>query len=309
MTRFMLNTTVVVTLTLMVSACGRTGPGNPVGPDPNPTPASAPSLTTVLSGEAIAGAAVEVVDKPELNGVTNREGWYLIEGVKTTTFKVKYERNGYLMLIMEYRDVRLGSEHTGDVKMTPRVIPPGPILVPWSQLPPISNEAKDYIVKNNLTGNWYSNGAVTRWNTFPIKVYADPYFTVQDVADATNIWTRASNGKITFRLVSTRDEADMTLNSPPRAVFSNQFCAANWVEAVVSNVITKASHHFRKSEGCKDESRIDLAQNIGFILGLDGFTAEGTDLMSRLNPIWNVSPLLSEIVNWLYSVEPGTRPE
>ena len=56
------------------------------------------------------------------------------------------------------------------------------------------------------------------------------------------------------------------------------------------------------------DHRIGLAHGLGHILGFLGHTPDGYDLMGSPRSIWSVSPLLEEVMNWLYSVPPGVRP-
>lgn len=184
--------------------------------------------------------------------------------------------------------------------------------VSWGDLPSISPQAKNYIIKSNFQNPDFGNGATTRWVRMPIPVYADPYWNRQNLADALNIWERAANSKLSFRIVETREEAStygIVFNNPPRRPLPDRRCDAVFIDQVVNNVLLRVTDEARTVSGCYDWSRVEIARATGFAIGLDYTHEDSPDVMNPKRPVWNVSPLLSESVTWLYSVEPGMRPE
>jgi len=182
-----------------------------------------------------------------------------------------------------------------------------PAGTPWSQLPPLSQAAKDFIVAFNID----KYGAVTRWTDSSISVYADPGFPRQSVVDATQLWTSTSGGKLVFTITDNQASARIVLtfsnNLPPEAICGVEGPS---MTSISNFVITSGHGEYRNTQACAggDQWKVGLAHGIGHILGLGGHTAPSTDLMSSAGPFWQMSSLLSEIINWLYSVPPGTRP-
>jgi hypothetical protein len=207
----------------------------------------------------------------------------------------------------------IGPSPTPDPSSSPS---PGSTGTPWSELPPLSAEAKDFIVQYNLNA-WYGHGAVTRWDGSPITVYADPGFRPEDLVAAVDFWQEATSGKVTFRIVTSAAEAaivlDMQWPPPSGESVSEQSCGVEDAGRLNGNVIVSGFGHYafgtKPSCGPREGNhRMGLAHGIGHILGLGWHTNGGMDIMDGSRPTWNVSPLLSEIINWLYSVSPGTRP-
>ena len=191
----------------------------------------------------------------------------------------------------------------------------------WSDLPPLSEEAKNFIIQNNIQWVYPGGdaGAVKRWDSFPIPIYASPDFRAQDLVSAVNLWQSASNGKITFQIVSSSAEAKIVLDTQwPPPDFGNPSAGACGVGAprmAKGNAIIFGLGHYAfkvKGDLCdvNVNKSIDLAHEIGHIvLSTHGHTPSGTDVMSSPSFIWKMSPFLSEVTNWLYSVPPGTRPK
>ena len=87
-------------------------------------------------------------------------------------------------------------------------------VTPWSELPPISEEAKVYLKYTNI--DFYS-GVVTRWtNDEPPLVYA-PHVSEQDQADAVAMLDSITGGGITVRFVYSEAEANVVVRDqwPP----------------------------------------------------------------------------------------------
>ncbi|HEV8601747.1 MAG TPA: Ig-like domain-containing protein [Patescibacteria group bacterium] len=186
---------------------------------------------------------------------------------------------------------------------------------PWSQLPPLSQAAKDFIVAHNLNLVFQGSevGAVKRWNSFPIPIWADSNF--RYLQDAINFWQTTTGGKVTFRIVANAAEANIVLDTqwPPPANEGGGLdaCAGGNARTLVANVAISGSGHFgfmvRPDCNSEDFVRNSTAHEIGHILLLGGHTPT-PDLMDPRASSWQASPLLVEVINWLYSVPPGTRP-
>ena len=179
---------------------------------------------------------------------------------------------------------------------------------PWSQLPPISLAAKDYLIKYNI--EMYRG--VTRWTNFPIRIWADPGFRRQDLIDAIDLWQTATSGRVTFAIVDAAAGADIVFTFDSSIDQIPGRCGEEGPTSIQNNVITGGRGRYATSARpeCSPNGawRTGLAHGIGHILGLIGHTASNTDVMSSPLVPFNMSPLLSEIVNWLYSVPAGTKP-
>ena len=190
--------------------------------------------------------------------------------------------------------------------------------VPWSRLPPLSSEGRSFITSSNL--DWGSGGgaagAVKRWNSFPISIRADRNISSDEVEEAVNFWQSITNGKIRFRVVPFSADASIVLSlqwPPPNNIMvSERTCAVGGPGTISNNVIVSGAAYFDPVKANCGLGAAVLAHEIGHVLGLLGHTASETDVMSaNVSPASGVrgSPLLSEVINWLYSVEPGTRPQ
>lgn len=197
-----------------------------------------------------------------------------------------------------------------------RITVAGALTVPWSRLPPLSTEGRSFVTSSNL--NWTPGGgafgAVKRWNNFPISIRADRSVSSDELEKAVDFWQSVTNGKIRFRVVSFSADADIVFSlqwpPPDNIMVSERTCAVGWPRTVLNNVIVSGAVYIDSVKAnCSIESGI-LAHEIGHALGLLGHTAPETDVMSPNLPLpLRASPLLTEVINWLYSVEPGTRPQ
>jgi len=187
-------------------------------------------------------------------------------------------------------------------------------VTPWSSLPPISDAAKNLVVNYNLNLVYRGAdvGAVKRWASgASIRVYADPAFRPQDVVTAINTWQAVLAGKITFVIVGDATSADVVFTFDS-SITDPGVCGLEGADNLVGNVITHGSGRYATRPGCVSSSNdwsLGLTHGLGHILWIGGHTAPGTDIMSSSNPIFVMSPLLSESTNWVYSVPPGTKPQ
>ena len=323
-TRFALKTAVVLALALSVSACDRNTPPL-VGPDPivdpipppeppPPEPPAGPTLASVqvsvpksiiFLGKSVQATAVAKYDDETEKDVTLLSVWsssnQVVATVSGTGLVTAGSSAGAASIKAEFQG------KIGEVVVTMTKD------VPWSELPPISVEAKNYIVRANFHNPDFNTGAVTRWVNMPIPVYADPDISRQTLVDALNLWERAANGRLSFRIVDTREQAStygIVFNNPPRRPIPDGRCDTVYIDSVHDNVITRVTREKKFSSGCYDSDRRHIARALGFAIGLDYTPGGSGDVMNGgEDAVWYMSPLLSESVSWLYSVEPGTRPQ
>lgn len=284
----------------------------PEPPEPEP-PEPPVTVTTAIAGtvfhnqldKPLADVLVEVLNtNPAIQTKTNANGYFRLEGIQTAQFVVRFSTSRCDTADRTFT-FELGK---GDLNL--RVVM-DKCRVFWSDLPPISQEAKDYIIRANFHNPDFDTGAATRWTRFPIPVYADPWFNRQNLADALNIWTQAANGKLSFRVVETREEAatyGIVLNNPPRRPLPDRSCGPVYIDQVENNVILRVTAEVRAGGGCRDVSRADIARGIGLAIGLD-YAPPGHEGVMSTPAVWNMPPLLSESATWLYSVPPAIRPE
>ena len=230
-------------------------------------------------------------------------------------------RPGNVEITATYQDQAVTVRMTVEREAPP---PPTTVGTPWSELPPLSDEARRFITDYNL--NYQpcppstcepSPGTVKRWNSFPISIYASPEFQAQQLVEAVDFWRAATGGKITFQIVDSPSTASIVLDMqwpPPDANYEipSWSCGVEGPARIQNSIIVTGSGHyaFKAKSDCagNGDHRTGLAHGIGHILGLGGHTASGSDLMGSPGSTWNGSTLLSEIINWLYSVPSGTRP-
>lgn len=197
--------------------------------------------------------------------------------------------------------------------------------VPWSQLPPLSEEAKAFIVDFNLSTVYrgIEEGVIKRWRNEPIALYHTADLDRFDVVEAATFWHLASERKIVFRLVDRSEEAHFILDTvwPPPEPMENpdRACAGSNVGRIEGNAIVAAYAHFafKARSDCNTTIRETIAHEMGHGLGLlggpkgPGHTTNG-DIMSPVQfstgSRWYVSSLTKEVLNWLYSVPEGTKP-
>lgn len=128
--RIFLNLIVVLICVSLLPACG--GGIKPYNPTSPTEPEPKPELTTIVSGRVfnalngnpIAGATVEVVDT-DLKTTTDNEGLYKIEGIKVTTFTVRYSYLDYTSAVRNFTQM-IGNNLT-DVNVG--LTPPAPTTI------------------------------------------------------------------------------------------------------------------------------------------------------------------------------------
>jgi hypothetical protein len=197
-------------------------------------------------------------------------------------------------------------------------VPPGPAPpsgIAWNDLPPLSEAGKAFVTSYNLDLLFEGSprGQVRRWDTFPIPVYADPDFGSQALDQAFDFWARETGGKVTFRKVNDPAEAAIIFGFDESKV-SAGFCGAEGGApntTVAGAVFTRSAGWYSRRKECAPNGdwKIGLTHGLGHILGLYGHTFSDSDVMGSPQSRWGSTALLTEVINWVYSVPPGTRPQ
>ena len=305
---------VIVVLAVTVSACDRNT--SLVGPDPivEPPPPAPVLVSVEVSVEKttiFVGRSTQAKAKAKYDDGTEKDATLLSVWSSSNQVVATVSGTGLITAGRSAGEASIKAEFEGT---TGEVVVTMTKDVPWSELPPISAEAKNYIVRANFHNPDFNTGAVTRWVNMPIPVYADSHLNRQNLVDALNLWERAANGKLHFRIVETREEASaygIVFNNPPRRPIPDGRCGTVYIDGVQNNVITRVTDEAAKlGNGCYDLDRRHIARSLGFAIGLDYTPGGSGDVMNGgEDAVWYMSPLLSESVTWLYSVEPGTRPQ
>ena len=179
-----------------------------------------------------------------------------------------------------------------------------PITVDASGLSP---EARRLVVEYNER----AYGAITRWTSYPIRVWADASFPPDDLQQAVDVWN-TTLGDTGLRLESTTDHGAAHIRFtqgalPPGAPAGS--CGSEGPTLITNHVISEGSGVYSSEPRCSPngEWQIGLAHGIGHILGLGGHTASGSDLMGSPNSVWGVSDPLRDAMRFIYNSPPGAR--
>lgn len=295
------------------------GPVSPSQPS-TPTPASStPSVTTTAGGKvtdsrtgtSLPGVSVEVTTQSNLRTTTAADGSYSLTGITATTFSIRYSLSAYQTIDRSYT-VQLGTSRADlNVQLDLAAVSG----TPWSQLPLLSDAAKTLVINDDLNMWWVGNGAVTRWASFPLSVWAAPSLDASEVQAAMNFWASATGGKITFTTASSASAAQivMTTNWPPDYPIPDNACAAAGPRTFIGNVITSGTADFgflNSSPTCAARAQVNvIAHELGHAaIPLGGHTTS-EDIMNADAANLTVSPELLEVINWLSSVAAGTKPQ
>ena len=310
-------------LAFLLSGCSGGTPTAPTGQSSTTAPPSTTSTTiggtvrSIRDGSPVAGGTVEVVAPASELGrrtVTTEMGTFRLPGIEAVTFTVRYGHAAFEPFEREYTFMR-GSERLDlDAQLTP-LQPSG---TPWSQLPAVSATARGFIVAFNLESRYSGSdvGAVKRWADGPITIYASSDFRPNDLVEAVRFWESETGGKLRFRIVNSPAEAAVVFDQqwpPPGIDAPSWACGVEGPGRVENNVIVSGFGHyaFAAKPECRGngDNRIGLAHGIGHVLGIGGHTGSGADVMGSPQSDWRSSPFLREVINWLYSVPAGTRPQ
>ena len=140
-------------------------------------------------------------------------------------------------------------------------IPPTSRDVRWEDLPPLSPQAKDWIIQFNLnamssdlrhstnvdgSAKWFDvegeRGTIKRWSKSPITLGTESWFNNQDVYDAANLWERATGGKVMFQITSIQTGADVVLKHVDRLPAAGA-CRQSWITRVALGTILQAEYY------------------------------------------------------------------
>lgn len=264
-------------------------------------------VTDAFNGGLLNGATVAAAEQ---STTTDGNGRFVIASVSAGSVTVTAARTGF---VTGSRTLDLSADTQMNFALDRVASPsptPGPTPTPTpgpSSLPAISNEAKRYVIDYNQ--NAYGGGqGVARWTNFPIRVWAESGFRAQDLQEAVNIWQSATGGRVTFAIVPSANQANIVFDLSGQGIPSGS-CGVEGPGPISNFLMSSGFGHYLNQPQCapNGEWRIGLAHGLGHILGLGGHTPSGSDLMGSPSSIWSMSPLLSEIMTWIYSVPPGTR--
>lgn len=207
-------------------------------------------------------------------------------------------------------DVGAGPSPTTQPAPTPAPRPAG--TMSWNELPPLSEEAKKFILNHNINTQRCAPcvsepGVVKRWEKSPIAVYAEG-FSPEELQASIDFWRNETGGRVIFAVASSKETADIVMDyqwpAPGNTTIPEGACGVEAASRIVRGVVTAGAGHY--NPGCGNISRMGLTHGLGHMLVIGEHTDSG-DIMSN-RPVWSMTPLLREIVIWLYSVPPGTRP-
>lgn len=204
---------------------------------------------------------------------------------------------------------------------TPPIVGPGPgspQSVPWPA--GLSEAARAYILEANINQfhGTTSLAGVTRWpdEMMPIPVFAESNIPVQFVADAMNLWTEGSGGRIRFQLVGARSASGIYVSAewPPPGGIATACGAGGSGMGGISNWRFRSGQvwlAFETHPSCADHTilRRTIPHEFGHALGLAAHRPLREDVMSGgsdVNP-GHIGPVTREVIDLMYSVPPGTR--
>lgn len=182
----------------------------------------------------------------------------------------------------------------------------------WSDLPPLSPEAKALVQTYNL--DYYPNGAVKKFTSPDLPVYVDGKVDREAIAQVLAFFNRVTVLKLSF--VDEIWQAKIFIRGfppfqptppyPPMAQDNGCFrVAGRHFEGKITDGLIDLNW-----DECPNQSNL-VAWGILQIVGLFGHKSSSQDLLIRPSSgIWRLSPPFVEAVNWLYDdrVKPFITP-
>lgn len=173
-------------------------------------------------------------------------------------------------------------------------------------------------VANSYIRGVIAQGDVTRWNTttFPLKVYIQqnsgvPAYYVNEIKKAYNKWQNVTGGTISFKLVSSPENADMKCYFEQDLPNLSDDTAGYHQFKYYGDTIADSVIRFRYTDKNGRAYPADMIYNvalheIGHSLGLAGHSSKSSDLMYpiSLNRKYDISKRDLTTLKLLYSMVP-----
>ena len=163
----------------------------------------------------------------------------------------------------------------------------------WSELPPLGDSAKAWI-KGHLID---SRGRIHRLPSGPNTIYIGSGFEVERILSLSARVSEILNGELTFEeVVADPTTANLVVTTDFGILPTNKCGYGGLSESTVNGIMTQGIAHIR--EDCMTDFIIlhEMFHAVGFF----GHTTE-PGLMSNVRSSLEIGPLLSEIMDWLYS--------
>ncbi len=287
-------TAIAVITNLVLTACGGSdgGPVSPVVVTP-PTPVFVSLLfdcgadTTMTPGAYRLCTAEELWSDGHKVVVTGTANWSATGPVTVVPGKVTAMGPG---------EATVTVTHAGKTATVKLVVKPDG--TPWSELPPISAEAKALVKENLISGRlvrWSDKDYINR------GVWLDPEMKRRGMADVLGFWglTEEPDSAKALRLAV----FDSSITNSSVCGGADFFISTNTIIRVVLRVATRA-----ECSGGDDKGRNTLIHELGHSEGLFSHTPGCDDIMGSPCYKMEKSPLLLEYLDFIRKVAPGKKP-
>lgn len=163
-----------------------------------------------------------------------------------------------------------------------------------------------------IDANQTPYGAITRWNSFPIRVWAaQSDFSKTDLDTTISMWNSALGDQgVSFEVVQDQTISHITFrfDTSPSA-FPPGICGYEGPTNIDNHVIRAGEGRYSKDPACTGQGTAAptaLAHGLGHILGFAIHTPSNTDIMSSPIVPFIMSPIVRDTMQFIYSVQPGT---
>ena len=183
---------------------------------------------------------------------------------------------------------------------------------PWSQTPTVDPEVQKWA---KIPGNMLSpEGRFSRWADGAVLKFYNSGFLPQKYFDAIPVFWGPETPTLRYTTVSDSSEANVMIRNDPTLTRCME-ASASWSNqpGAVFGVIVRGVIYVNLSKcGDTEESRIEtLVHEVGHVLGIGGHTpapeqASQRDVMSEVNPVFQMSPFLGDVMRWWRGVKPGS---